>query len=69
MSKGSRRRTQQVSHGVMSANWMEMFGDKWECRSLDGEVIATESTYEKARDAGLGHFPPDDDFAVIKVRG
>ena len=69
MSKGSRKRGSQVSHETECANWMSIFeaGNKWELRDLAGIVLTTESTYEKARDAGLKYLPKGEDFSIVKV--
>lgn len=65
MSKGSGRRPKQVTDEVMADNWMEAFGAQWELKDLEGNVISSHSTYERARDAGLLHFPVGQDFVVV----
>lgn len=65
MSKGSNRRPQRVGDDVMADNWQQAFGDQWELKDLEGNVISSHSTYEKARNAGLRHFPVGQDFAVV----
>ena len=66
MSKGSWRRPSKVSAETEAANWMQAYGDAWECRDAGGKVLSTGSTHDraikKALDAGY------DGFAIIKVR-
>ncbi len=68
MSKGSGRRPAQVSQEQEADNWMQAFGDKWNLKDLEGNVISSHKSYELARDAGLKHFPIGEDFSVLKVR-
>ncbi len=69
MSKGSARRSSQVSHETECANWMSIFtpGDKWESRLANGDVICTKKTYEEARDYALNYLPEGVEATIVKV--
>lgn len=51
----------------MADNWMQAFGDKWECRDSKGKVLSVGKSHDIAIKAALaaGH----DGFAIIKVQG
>jgi len=68
MSKGSLRRQSQVSHDQECANWMSMFGERWQVISPDGARLQRKfKNYEAAREWALNKYPLDVEFGLVKV--
>ena len=65
--KGGDRRPMQVTQEQYGSNYQNIYGRKWECRSLKGKVLKAGKTFEECKEWADDNLLSDKTYSIVEV--